>query len=74
MNTDDVKKRVIGRMYLFRYGIYSCRCCVCSRNCEKSKGGRINSLINVSYYCFRDSKLALCSNDNKKKMYNYIYI
>ena len=47
---------------------------VVSRNCEKSKGGRINSLINVSYYCFRDSKLALCSNDNSKKMYKYIYI
>lgn len=62
MNTDDVK-RESNRQNVF-VQVYSCRCCVCSRNCEKSKGGRINSLINVSYYCFRDSKLALCSNDN----------
>lgn len=62
MNTDDVK-RESNRQNVF-VQVYSCRCCVCSRSCEKSKGGRINSLINVSYYCFRDSKLALCSNDN----------
>lgn len=73
MNIDDVQKRsVIGRACLLGFGIFVQSLRVAG-GCEKSKGGRTNSLINVCYH-----SVSVCSINNvvlitKKICHIYIY-